>query len=81
MLTVLSWCHISCEIRQVYETRLAALLTARNDRTDEHKRAQERYKKVRPRVWRATLFVSQDQKPARLTGGAVAVMTWWVLHA
>lgn len=34
--------------RQVYESRLAALLAARNDRTDEHKRAQERYKKVSP---------------------------------
>lgn len=32
---------------QVYEARLAALLAARNDRKDEHKRAQERYKKVR----------------------------------
>lgn len=30
----------------MYEARLAALLAARNDRTDEHKRAQERYKKV-----------------------------------
>lgn len=32
---------------QVYEARLAALLAARNDRQDEHKRALERYKKVR----------------------------------
>lgn len=32
---------------KVYEARLAALLAARNDRKDEHKRALERYKKVR----------------------------------
>lgn len=35
-----------CTLTQVYEARLAALLAARNDRQDEHKRAQERYKKV-----------------------------------
>lgn len=37
-------------LAQVYEARLAALLAARNDRKDEHKRAQERYKKVRSRL-------------------------------
>lgn len=31
---------------QAYDARLAALLAAKNDRTDEHKRAQERYRKV-----------------------------------
>eukprot|EP00752_Nemacystus_decipiens_P009890 g8823.t1 len=33
------------QAEKVYEARLAALLAARNDRKDEHKRMQERYKK------------------------------------
>ncbi|CAM9818779.1 unnamed protein product, partial [Ectocarpus sp. 4 AP-2014] len=33
------------QAEKVYEARLAALLAARNDRQDEHKRALERYKK------------------------------------
>ncbi|CAM9128768.1 unnamed protein product [Hapterophycus canaliculatus] len=33
------------QAEKVYEARLAALLAARNDRKDEHKRALERYKK------------------------------------
>lgn len=46
---------------KVYEARLAALLAARNDRKDEHKRAQERYKKVRSRVALLKLFAVLDR--------------------